>query len=210
MTIGIVGAGEIGGALAVQLVRNGHDIVIANSRGPETLEKLIAPLGPGAKAGTVADAAQAGEVVFLAIPFNRYPELPAEPFTGRIVVDAGNYDIYRDGRYPQLDRGETTSGQMLAEILPGARIVKAFNTIWYRRLRDEGRPDRPAAERLAIPVAGDDPEAKAAVFALAEQFGFAPVDTGTLAESRRQEYGTPVFNKPVGPADAEALLRLVP
>jgi len=209
MKYGIVGAGEIGGAFARRLVDGGHEVVLANSRGPQSLAGLVTSLGPAARAGTIEEAAGAGEVVVLAIPFNRYPQLPAEPFTGRIVIDAGNYDIHRDGRYPQLDSGETTSGQMLAALLPGARVVKAFNTIWYRRILEEGRPDRPAAERLAVPIAGDDPAAKSVVAALAEELGFAPVDTGTLAESRRQEYGRPVFNQAVGPEQAARLLRQV-
>jgi predicted dinucleotide-binding enzyme len=207
--IGIIGAGEIGGTLAHLLVNAGHDVVLANSRGPESLAGVVDALGSAATAGTLEEAARAGAVVVLAIPFNRYRELPVEPFDGQIVVDAGNYDIARDGHYSALDSDETTSGELLAAHLPGAKVVKAFNTIWYRRLRDEGRPDRRAADRLAIPVAGDDPAAKATIIALVDQLGFAPVDTGSLAESRRQEYGTPVFNKPVGPDEARSLLRLV-
>jgi predicted dinucleotide-binding enzyme len=209
MRIGIVGAGEIGSTLAQLFVRAGHDVVLANSRGPESLAELVSTLGAAATAGTLEDAVRRSDLVVLAIPFNRYLELPIEPFAGRIVVDAGNYDSGRDGHYESLDRGETTSGQLLAAHLPDASVIKAFNTIWYRRLRDEGRPDRPVAERLAIPVAGDDPAAKALVVGLVDQLGFAPVDTGSLAESRRQEYGTPVFNKPVGPEEARALLQLV-
>jgi 8-hydroxy-5-deazaflavin:NADPH oxidoreductase len=209
MRIGIVGAGDIGVTLAQLLVNIGHDVVLANSRGPESLASVVDALGSAATAGTVEEAARAGEIVVLAIPFNRYLQLPVEPFEGRIVVDAGNYDIARDGHYTALDRGETTSGELLAAHLPGARVIKAFNTIWYRRLRDEGRPDRAAADRLAIPVAGDDPAAKATIIALVGELGFAPVDTGSLAESRKQEYGTPVFNKPVGPDEAQTLLHLV-
>ena len=208
MQYGIVGAGEIGGAFAVRLVDAGHQVVIANSRGPETLAPLVERLGPLARAATVAEAATAGEIVVVAVPFFRHRELPPEPFAGRIVVDTNNYDIYRDPRDPRLDRGETTSGQLLAGHLPQARIVKAFNTIWYRRILQEGRPGSPLSERLAVPIAGDDPAAKEAVARLAEELGFAPVDNGTLADSRRQEYGTPVFNKPAGPAEIAALLQL--
>ena len=209
MRIGIVGAGDIGATLAQLFVGVGHEVVLANSRGPESLAELAHALGSAATAGTLEDAVRRTEIVVLAIPFNRYLELPVEPFAGRIVVDAGNYDIARDGHYPALDRGETTSGQLLAAHLSGATVIKAFNTIWYRRLRDEARPERPVADRLAIPVAGDDPAAKATVVALIDELGFAAVDTGSLAESRKQEYGTPVFNKPVSPAEALTLLRLV-
>jgi predicted dinucleotide-binding enzyme len=206
MRIGIVGTGQIGGTLARLLTGVGHDVVVANSRGPNSLTDLVTELGDRATAGTIEQAARAGQVVVLAIPFGRYTELPAEPFAGRIVVDANNYDIYRDERDPRLDRGETTSGQLLAAHLPDATIVKAFNTIWYARLLNEGRPDRPPAERLAIPIACDDPAAKRTVAALIDQIGFAPVDNGALADSRRQEYGTPVFNQPVGPDEAIVLL----
>jgi predicted dinucleotide-binding enzyme len=209
MRIGIVGAGEIGGTLAGLFVGVGHEVVLANSRGPESLAELVDALGEGASADTVEQAARTSEVVVLAIPFNRYLELPVEPFAGRIVVDVGNYDIARDGHFEALDRGETTSGLLLAAHLRDAKVIKAFNTIWFRRLRDEGRPTRPASDRLAVPVAGDDPAAKSTVFALIDQLGFAPVDTGPLADSRKQEYGTPVFNNPVGPQEAQALLRLV-
>jgi predicted dinucleotide-binding enzyme len=209
MRIGIIGAGAIGGTLAQLLVNVGHQVVLANSRGPESLAETVAALGSAASAGTLEDAARAGEIVFLAIPFNRYRQLPVEPFEGQIVVDAGNYDVGRDGHVAALDSGETTSGELLAAHLSGAKVVKAFNTIWYRRLRDEGRPGRRAADRLAIPVAGDDSLAKATIVALIDQLGFAAVDTGSLAESRRQEYGTPVFNNPVGPEEAQSLLRLV-
>ena len=209
MRIGIIGAGAIGGTLAQLFVGVGHEVVLANSRGPQSLAELADALGGAATTGTVEDAVRHSEIVVLAIPFNRYFELPVEPFAGRTVVDAGNYDIARDGHYPALDRGETTSGQLLAAHLSGATVIKAFNTIWYRRLRDEGRPERAASDRLAIPVAGDDPAAKATVVALIDELGFAAVDTGSLAESRKQEYGTPVFNQPVGPAEALTLLRLV-
>jgi predicted dinucleotide-binding enzyme len=209
MRIGIVGTGQIGGTFARLLVGLGHDVVVANSRGPQTLSDLVAELGEHATAGTIEQAAQAGELVVLAIPFGRYAELPAEPFAGRIVIDANNYDIYRDERDPRLDNGETTSGQLLAAHLPGATIIKAFNTIWYARLLKEGRPDSPPAQRLAIPIAGDDPAAKLRVATLADELGFAPVDNGTLADSRRQEYGTPVFNKAVGPDEALLLLEKI-
>jgi predicted dinucleotide-binding enzyme len=206
MRIGIVGAGQIGGTLAALFVDVGHEVVLANSRGPRSLAAVIEPLGAAARAGRIEEAAQAGEIVVLAIPFNRYLELPAEPFGGRIVVDAGNYDIGRDGHFPRLDRGEITSGELLAAHLSGARVIKGFNTIYYVRLRDERRAGLPLAQRLAIPIAGDDPVAKEVVARLIDEIGFAPVDTGSLAESRRQEYGTPVFNQPVGPDEATVLL----
>ncbi|MFD0688722.1 NADPH-dependent F420 reductase [Actinomadura fibrosa] len=206
MKIGIIGAGMIGGTLAARLADLGHDIVIANSRGPETLAGLVAELGGAVRAGTVAEAAEAGEVVILAIPYGRYRELPAASFAGRIVVDTNNYVPARDGHIAELDSGATTSSEAVAAHLPGASVVKAFNTIYFVRLRDEGHPGLPAAERLAIPVAADDPRAKAVVLDLIDALGFAPVDAGPLSEGRRQEYGKPVFNNPVGPDEAVRLL----
>jgi predicted dinucleotide-binding enzyme len=206
MRIGIVGTGSIGGTFARLLVRSGHEVVLANSRGPDSLTGLVAELGDRASAATVEDAVRGADLVVVAVPFGRYGELPPEPFAGRVVIDPGNYDIPRDGHNEELDRGEITTGQLLARQLPGATVVKAFNTIWFRHLLEDGRPDAPAADRRAIPVAADDPVAKQAVFRLVEELGFAPVDTGSLADCRRQELGTPVFNQAVGPDRARELL----
>lgn len=123
--IGIIGASEIGGTLAALLVGVGHEVVLANSRGPESLADSVGALGSAARAGTAEEAARAGEIVMLAIPFNRYLKLPLDPFDGQIVVDAGNYDIGRDGHVAALDRGETSSGQVLAAHLSGAKVFKA-------------------------------------------------------------------------------------
>jgi len=192
-TVGIVGSGNIGGTLARLLVGAGHEVVLSNSRGPETLAGLVDELGPRARAATVPEAASAGEVVVVSVPFGRYRELPAEPFSGKVVVDTNNYYPGRDGRWPALDDGTTTSSEMLAAHLPGAHVVKALNTIYYVHLREQGvAPGTPG--RRALPITGDSPEAKAVVAALLDDIGFDTVDLGDLASGRRQEPGTPVYN----------------
>jgi predicted dinucleotide-binding enzyme len=172
---------------------------MANSRGPETIDDLAAEIdsqGDGTvRAGTVEEAVTAQELVIIAMPFGRYAELPGDLISG-IVVDANNYYPERDGRFPQLDDGSTTSSELLAAALPNARVVKAFNTIYWERLRDKGRPSGDP-DRLAIPVAGDDETAKAQVATLIDSIGFDPVDDGVLADSWRQQPGTPVYNVPL-------------
>jgi predicted dinucleotide-binding enzyme len=206
MQIGIVGAGHIGGTLATLFTRAGHQVALANSRDPGTLADTVATLGPNAHAATAADAAAFGELVVIAVPLRAYSALPPEPFAGKIVVDANNYYPQRDGQIPELDSKSATSTGLLARHLPDARVLKAFNTINYAHLRDRGRPDAPAAERFAIPVAGDDAAAKAVLAGLIDEIGFSAVDAGTLADSWRQEPGTPVYGAEVKPDQAVALL----
>jgi 8-hydroxy-5-deazaflavin:NADPH oxidoreductase len=206
MKIGIVGAGQIGGTLATLFTRAGHEVALANSRGPETLAGTIAELGPRAHAGTVSDAAGFGDLVVVAVPQKEYSSLPASPFLGKIVVDANNYYPARDGDVAELQSKSTTSSELLARHLPGARVVKAFNTIYYEHLRDRGRTDAPAAERYAIPIAGDDAAAKAALTGLIDEIGFTAVDTGSLADSWKQEPDTPVYGKEVQPDQATVLI----
>jgi len=203
MRIGIVGSGHIGGTLAELFVKAGHEVAVSNSRGPDSLADLVRRLGPAARATTVDQAAGFGDVVVVAIPFGRYRDLPADAFDGRVVVDTSNYYPRRDGRFAELDDGGTTSSELLAAHLSRARVVKAFNTIYYVRLRDEGRPGRPADERLAVPIAGDDETAKRTVAALIAEIGFAPVDVGSLADGRRQQptrRSTTTRAAPSGPA----------
>jgi predicted dinucleotide-binding enzyme len=206
MRIGFVGAGNVGGALAGLVAAAGHDVVMSNSRGPETLAGLVRRLGPKARAVTTAEAAEAGDVVVVAIPVGAYRELPAEAFAGKIVVDAGNYYPRRDGRIAELDSGRTTSAGLLAGHLPGARVLKAFNTINSGRLGQRSDPTAPARDRLAVPVAGDDAAAKAVLTDLIDQIGLTAVDAGSLAESWRQEPGSPVYGAEVDADQATALL----
>jgi predicted dinucleotide-binding enzyme len=195
MRVGIIGAGRIGQAVASRLVTAGHEVMLANSRGPETLAAIEQSLGQNAHAGTVEQAAGFGDVALVAIPLHAIDELPADALAGRIVIDANNYYPERDGDIAQLEAGELGSSEMLARQLPGARVVKAFNTMHHQRLREAGRP-RGAKDRLAIPLAGDDAAAKQTVSELIDDMGFDPVDAGTLRDGRRQQPGTRVFNQP--------------
>lgn len=204
--IGIIGSGKIGATAARLFVDAGHEVAIANSRGPETLGELVDGLGERAHAADAADAAAFGELVLVAIPFGRYRDLPAEPLADTIVVDATNYYSQRDGNYPELDSDETTSSELVAAHLPGARVVKAFNTMVWSTLRDAGTQSR-RDERLALFLAGDDPDAKARVASLIEDIGFAAVDTGSLADGgRRQQPGSPIYGQRLTATETEQAL----
>jgi len=203
--IGIIGSGNIGETAARLFVRAGHEVALSNSRGPQTLRAAAAALGPAARAATVDEAAAFGEVVLVAIPFGRYESLPVAPLKGKIVVDANNYFPRRDG---EIDLGGRTTGEVLAGHLTGARVVKAFNTMYYETLAAGGAPQAPPDERLALFVAGDDAAAKAVVSRLIEEIGFAPVDTGSLHEGGRlQEMGSPLIGEPVTGAAARVALQ---
>jgi 8-hydroxy-5-deazaflavin:NADPH oxidoreductase len=207
MKIGIIGAGNIGATAAKLFVEAGHQVTIANSRGADTLQSLVQTLGDGATATTIQEAATFGEVVLVAIPFGEYQTLPTTKLQGKIVIDANNYYPGRDGRIAELDREETTSSELLATHLRGARVVKGFNTIWYEHLRTQGNIELPLEVRRVIFIAGDDPEAKATVVRLIEAIGFAAVDTGTLHEGgKRQQPDAPVYNKTLTIAEANQLL----
>lgn len=207
MRLGIIGSGKIGSTVARLATGTGHEVAIANSRGPETLSELVGELGAGAGAATVEDAASFGELVLVAIPFGGYEDLPAEELDGKIVIDALNYYPDRDGRYPEIDEGRRGSSEILSAHLPGSRVVKAFNTMYFETLASEGRPDAPAADRLVLFIAGDSADAKRKVESLIGEFGFTPVDTGGLAEGgRRQQPGTLVYNEPMNAAEAEQAL----
>jgi predicted dinucleotide-binding enzyme len=204
MNIGIIGAGKIGATAAQLFARAGHDVAIANTRGPVSLADLVAQIGPRVRATTVDEAASFGEVVLLAIPFGRYSTLPASRLAGKVVVDAMNYYPQRDGR---LSFDGLTSSELVARHLAGARLVKAFNTLYFQTLATAGNPSAPVDERLALFLAGDDADAKATVARLIEEIGFAPVDTGTLREGgRRQEPGSAIYNTPLTGAAARAAL----
>lgn len=192
MRIGIIGAGHIGRTLAAHFIRAGHEVVLSNSRGPETLQDLVAELGDRASAGAPADAARAGEVVVVSIPFGRFRELPASDLEGKIVVDANNYYPQRDGHFEELDDDRVTSSELLQAQLH-ARVVKAFNAMNWVALRDESKLASDP-ERLGIPVSGDDDEAKRVVSQLIDEIGFDAVDAGTLGEGgRRHQPGAAVF-----------------
>lgn len=203
MDIGVIGSGNIGGTAARGFAQAGHDVVIGSRRGADGVAELIEEIGGNARGGTVEEAARHGTVVLVAIPQFAVGDLPAPAFAGKIVADANNYYPGRDGHDERLDRDETTSTELLAERLPEARVIKAFNTMQSRTLGDGGRPDAPAAERLALYVAGDDAEAKATVSGLIEELGFAAVDAGDLAGGgRRLQPGSPVYAADLTGAEA--------
>jgi hypothetical protein len=199
MQIGIIGAGHIGGTLARRLRALGHDVAVANSRGPASLAELAAETG--ARAVTVEEAVRGRDLVVVTIPERAVADLPGGLFDtagDAVVVDTGNYYPERDGRIAEIEAGMTESGWVARRI--GRPVVKAFNTIPARHLMERGLPPGRAG-RIAIPVAGDDARAKEVVLSLAESLGFDPVDAGPLDESWRQQPGTPVYGADLG-ADA--------
>jgi predicted dinucleotide-binding enzyme len=193
MDIGIIGAGNIGATAARLWAGAGHRIALANSRGPDSLAGTISAIEGDVRAATVPEAAEFGEVVLVAIPLGRYEDLPPAPLAGKIVIDANNYYPGRDGAIAELDTGATSSSSLLQAHLSGSVVVKAINTVPSGRLAGEGRTAGDP-ERLAVPVAGGDEEAKRTVIALLDQMGFDGVDAGTLEDGgRRQQPGTPVY-----------------
>lgn len=201
--IGIIGAGNIGGTLARLLPAVGHEVVIANSRGPDTLPAELTAL-EGVSPGTVEEAARAGQVVIEAIPFGRHRELPAAALRGRILVTASNHYPGRDG---ELDLEGRADSELVAEHVEGADVVKAFNTIRAQHLATQGDPTLPRAARRVIPLAGDDPVAKDVVGALIEELGFTAVDTGNLHEGGHvQRPGSPIYDRDLRGADFDAAL----
>jgi 8-hydroxy-5-deazaflavin:NADPH oxidoreductase len=180
----------------------GYDVVLSNSRGPETLVELCAELGPQARAARGAECAEAGDLIVVAVPVKAYPGLPAAPLRGKIVMDTGNYYPERDGQFPELDSGSLTSSELLARQLPGAEVVKVFNNIFFQHLLNLARPAG-AADRSYLPIAGDSATAKAAVTDFLDSIGYGAVDVGALADGWRQQPGTPAYGPPYGTFDNE-------
>ena len=155
---------------------------------------------------TVEDAARFGEVIVVSIPFGRYREVPTDAVDGKLVIDTNNYYPQRDGHFPELDNGSTTSSELLQAHLPTARIVKAFNAISWTNLRDVGRPAGDP-DRLGIPLSGDDEQAKRTVAELIDEIGFDPVDAGTLAQGgRKHQVDAPAYGKGVPTAELRSRL----
>jgi predicted dinucleotide-binding enzyme len=191
--IGIIGAGNIGSALARRFTELGHEVSVANSRGPETLREVEAETG--ARAVTVDEAVRGKDVVVVTIPESNVPRLPAGLFEGLgdevALIDTGNYyPRHRDGRIDAIEQGTPESAWVAQQL--GRPVVKAFNNIYAQHLRDLGQPSG-SPGRIALPVAGDDQAAKSTVMGLVEELGFEAVDSGPLQESWRQQPGTPVY-----------------
>jgi len=191
-TVGLIGAGHIGSQVARAAIASGYDVVISNSRGPQTLAGLVSELGPQARAGTAEEAANAGDLVVVAIPLRAIGDVPAEPLVGKVVIDTNNYYPQRDGHIAALDDGSLTSSGLLQERLTGAHVVKAFNHIYAHQITSDATPPR-TENRRALVIAGDDLVAKAQVAELIDGFGFDVVDVGPLSESWRIEPGAPAY-----------------
>lgn len=204
MKIGIIGAGQIGGTLTRRLTQLGHQVSVANSRGPESLAALAKETG--AKAVTAREAARAGEVVIVTIPESKIPKLPKDLFAGVpasvVVVDTGNYyPQQRDGRIEEIENGLTESRWVEKQL--GRPVVKAFNNIYARHLLENGKPAGTPG-RIALPIAGDGKRAKDVIIRLLDELGFDGVDAGGLDESWRQQPATPVYTADY---DAEGVRR---
>lgn len=204
MKIGIIGAGFVGRAISKLALAAGHQVMLSNSRDPKTLFTLTRTTQ--CEAGTPQQAAEFGDVVVIAIPLEAYRSVPAAPLVGKVVIDANNYYPDRDGRIPELDQHQTTTSEMLAKHLPESRVIKAFNAIRMDDLLNDGLPAS-AAERRALPIAGDDAQGKVIVTALLDEFGFDVVDAGALEEGWRFEAGTPVYCVPLNKEQLKAGLQ---
>lgn len=191
-TIGLIGSGNIGGTVARLAVAAGYEVVLSNSRGPETLKELVEDLGPRARAAIPAEAGQAGDLVVVTIPLHAYRTVPAEPLAGKVVIDTDNYYPQRDGQIPELDNESTTTSELLQQHLPASKVVKAFNNIYFKHLLSLARPAG-TPDRSALPIAGDDAQAKATVTAFLDALGYDAVDAGPLAEGWRFQRDTAAY-----------------
>ncbi len=194
-TWGFIGSGNIGSTVARLATSTGDQVLMSNSRGPATLGDLVADLGPRSSAVTAQEAATEAEIVVVTIPLKHYREVPAAALSDKVVIDTMNYYPGRDGAFPELDSQASTSSEIFAAYVPGARVVKAFNNIFFQHLATLARPAG-AADRSALPIAGDDLDAKAFVRAALDAIGYDIVDAGPLAQSWRQQPDTPVYGTP--------------
>jgi predicted dinucleotide-binding enzyme len=208
LNIGILGAGNIGASAAKLFAAAGHDVRIANSRGPQSLATLCADLGEHVRPATPEDAVAFGDIVLIAVPWPaREDAIPdAGPYDDKIVIDAMNP---YDEDFELEDLGNRTSSEIIKTLVPGAQLVKAFNTLFYKRLASEGKPTG-AKDRLAIFVAGDDAHAKGVVSKLIDEIGFDAIDTGSLADGgRKQQPGSAIYNVPLTANDAKQTLATI-
>ena len=208
MNIGILGAGNIGASAAKLFAKAGHEVRIANSRGPQSLVTLVADLGDNVRAATPEDAVAFGDVVLIAVPWPRKEDaIPdAGPYDDKIVIDAMNP---YDEDFELEDLGDRTSSEIIKTLVPGARLVKAFNTLYSKRLADGGKPAG-AKDRLAIFMASDDAAAKEIVGKLIDEIGFDAIDSGSLHDGgRKQQPGTAIYNVPLTTRDAKQTLAAI-
>ena len=204
-TIGFVGSGNIGSSIARAALARGDEVVLSNSRGPETLAQLVADLGAHARAATPAEAAAAGDLVVVTVPFNAVNDLPVEPFAGKIVMDTNNYYSQRDGVSDEIESGAITVSGVLQRHLVDAHVVKAFNHIQAPQIISTASPSGTPGRR-ALAIAGDDEHAKRAVTDFIDGIGFDVVDAGPLSESWRIDAGTPGYGPELTAAELQAAL----
>ncbi len=218
-TIGILGAGQAGATLARIATTAGYDVVIANSRGPETLQRLVTELGPRARAASAAEAAAAADFAFTAFPYAPGDLLPVQELAGKVVIDNNNYMVWRDGNFPEVDAGLKTIHELRQEQLPASKIVQAFNHVQFHerfhlRVPSDALPAimrlaRPAGapDRKALAVSSDYPDAVELVTRFYDDLGFDAVDNSPLSESWRSGPGTPVWRQGVDGQSREELIR---
>lgn len=204
MNIGVIGAGFIGRAVAQLALAAGHEVMLSNSRGPQSMTSVVSGI-LGVQVGSAEEAAKFGDVVLVAIPFEHYRSISPQWVAGKTVMDANNYYPNRDGHFPVLDRFETTTSRLLADHLPQAHVVKVFNAIFAPDLTQDARPHG-ATDRRALPVAADNATAKAQVIHLLDELGFDAVDAGGIDESWRFERARPAYCVPLDQAGLKAAL----
>ena len=206
MRVGLVGAGNIGTAIAGHLVALGHDVAVSNSRGPETLAELVEKLGPLAQAVTTEEAIAFGDVLVVTIPLKAVTSIPTAGTEGKTLIDTCNYYPQRDGQIAALDSDELTESELVAQHFAEANVVKAFNSIYSVHLVENGTPATAPGERRGIPIAGASPQAKTEVAQLIDQFGFDPVDAGELSNTRRFQNGGDLYGAELTGAQLKAEL----
>jgi predicted dinucleotide-binding enzyme len=204
-TLGIIGAGHIGSQIARGAVKLGYDVVIANSRGPETLAELVSELGPTARAATAVEAAEAADVAVVTVPLKNYTSIPVAELAGKVVIDTNNYYWERDGHIAELDAGTATVSGLLQAHLGGSRVAKGFNSINAADITTDGTPAGTAGRR-ALVTSSDSPDAARVVTELYDGFGYDTVDLGPLAESWRVERDQPAYGTR---GDVEEITRLL-
>ena len=191
-TLGLIGSGNIGSTVARLAVAAGYDVVLSNSRGPETLADLVADLGPRARAATAEEAAAAGDLVVVTVPLRSVSAVPVEPLRDKVVIDTCNYYPQRDGHIAELDDESTTTSELVQAHLPQSRVVKAFNNIYFEFLRSLARPHGDP-ERSVLAIAGDDAAAKQTVASFLDDIGYDAYDVGPLAEGWRFQRDTAAY-----------------
>jgi predicted dinucleotide-binding enzyme len=205
MKIGIIGAGHIGGTLAGLLTRAGHEVILANSRGSETLREQVEELGQRATAATATEAAEQGEIVIEAVPFGKLSELPHEQLKGKVLLTASNHYPSRDGA---IDLKGLTQSEYLQRLLPETPLAKVFNTIYWEHLRDQGDTSKPLEERRVLPFVASNKQAEDVARTLIEELGFGPLFLGDLPMARGlSETDDRLYNKQLSLAEARAMMQ---